>query len=585
MNAGTPDRRGYIVIDQGRVDVDHPMLTEVRRQLFKADWRTAVEVDGLTVFLGPDSPLKAVQVHRRHVLIGDWRSDAFLSTLIAQHRSETSLARAVVSYGWGRYVFVWRQDNDDLRVLRDPSGALDCICWHFGTASIVTSQPPQALDLVLPTGLAIDWTVVEEIVGAVNLASDRLALSGLHAVMPGNLARIGKTVSQEAIWTPAIFAADAKDWDDSPDAMVDVVDRSVTALVAAHDHIITEISGGLDSAIVAASLAASGGNTKSQFVTYFDDQPEGDERVFARAAAARCGVDIVEVHKPIAPLTVEQFEPLGQSVRPALHGIDMVYDADMAGRARDGRATGLLTGQGGDAVFFQSPDPLVVADRVRREGVRGLDFAETAAVARWTRHSVWTIAKHSMFPRPRSEPTKRRHHWLADVEALPPAKGRQVAQLANCQTFWSDCLRARSATLLHPLLTQPVIEHCLAIPTDRLTSGARDRGLARLAFANRLPLMIAQRRDKGDLSRFYALTVRASVDVLKALLVGGRLAQEGLIDADSLDHTLSDARLISDPTTNRFLILGALEVWARSWEGRIERARRAKIAFKPVEDP
>jgi asparagine synthase (glutamine-hydrolysing) len=585
MSASSPDLRGYVVIDQGGATPGCEALASSVRQLLAAGWRKALEVDGLSVYLGPQSPLKVTQVHRRHVLVGDWRGDGvFLSTLIALHRSDDALARAVVSQGWGRYVFLWRDDVGDLRLLRDPSGALDCICWRYGPAGIATSQPPEALNPVLPDDLAIDWTVLGEIVGAVNLASDTLALTGLEAVTPGSLARIGRTVMQTPVWTPARFALTADAWDDRPEALVDVVDGSVQALVAGHDRIVTEISGGLDSAIIAASLVENGDGPKSRFVNYFDDQPEGDERMFARAAALRLGVALEEIHKPVAPLTRRQFEPLGQGVRPALHGIDMVYDADMAGRARKVRATGLLTGQGGDAVFFQSPDPLVVADRIRRQGLRGVDPAHIAAVARWTRHSVWTIARHSLFPRPRPPSKTRRHRWLSGSEALPPAKARQVLQLANCQTYWSDCLRARSATLLHPLLTQPVMEHCLAIPTDRLTLGARDRGLARIAFKDRLPPLIAERRDKGDLSRFYALVVRLSVDLLKDLLVGGRLEEKGLINTGTYDEALADPRLIWDPATNRFLILGALEVWACNWEARIERVRQAKIAVEPAEN-
>lgn len=582
MTPSSPDLRGYVVVDQAGASAAETHLAV--RRLLAEGWRKTIEVGGLSVYLGPRSPLKAVQVHRRHVLIGEWRGDGmFLSTLVALHRAPEALARAVVDQGWGRYVLVWRDDDGRLNLLRDPSGALDCICWRRASCAFATSQPPEALNAVLPDDLAIDWPVLGEIAGSVNLASDRLALTGLESVSPGSLAQIGRTVVQTPVWTPARFAA-ARHWDDDPAALARVVDHAVQALATGHERIITEISGGLDSAIVAASLVANGSSGASSFVTFFDDQPEGDERRFARAAAERLGVALAEVHKPVAPVSRRQFEPLGQSVRPALHGLDMVYDADMANRAETTGATGLLTGQGGDAVFFQSPDPLVVADRFRREGMRGLDPAYIAAVGRWTRHSVWTIARHVLQPRPCICSRTRRHRWLIGVEDLPPAKARQVLQVANCQTFWSDCLRARAATLLHPLLTQPVLEHCLAIPTDRLTRGARDRGLARIAFDDRLPPVIRDRRDKGDLSRFYALVVRQSADAIRTLLLYGRLADQGLINPDTLEDDLTDARLIWDSASNRFLILAALEVWAQSWEGRIDRVRRAKMALEPVEN-
>lgn len=583
MTPPSPDLRGYVVVD--RPGPAAPEADRAVRRLLSAGWRKALEIEGLGVYLGPSSPLKVVQVHRRHLLIGEWRGDGVpLSTLVALHHSAESLARAVIGQGWGRYVMVWRDDDGGLNLLRDPSGALDCICWRYGSSAFVASQPPEALNAVLPDDLAIDWSVLGDIAGAVNLASDTLALTGLEAVNPGSLAHVGRNVTQTALWTPVRFVAAAHRWDDSPDALAAVVDRAVKALTLGHDRIITEISGGLDSAIIADSLVASGAGEKSSFVTFFDDQPEGDERRFARAAADRLGVCLDEVHKPVAAVMRRQFEPLGQSVRPALHGIDMVYDADMADRARETGATGLLTGQGGDAVFFQSPDPLVVTDRFRREGLGGLDPAYVAAVARWTRHSVWTIGRHALLGTRRPVPPTRRHRWLTGIEVLPPAKARQTVQIANCQTFWSDCLRGRAATLLHPLLTQPVMEHCLALPVDRLTLGARDRGLARLAFHDRLPPLIRERRDKGDLSRFYALVVRQSVAAIRDILIEGRLAQQGLIDADVLDHDLDEARLIWDPATNRFLILCALEVWAQAWQARIERCRRAKMAREPFEN-
>lgn len=584
MNIPTPDLRGYVVIDRRAGEGVTEALDRSIQALEVAGWRRALELDGLGVYLGPDSPLKAVQVHRRHVLIGDWRGDGvFLSELVGGHRSPVAIARAAVAHGWGRYIFAWRDDDGALQLLRDPSGGLDCVCWRTKCAAFASSQPPEALNAVLPDDIEIDWNVLKAVSGAVNLASDRIALTGIESVVAGNLARVGETITQTPIWRPANFAT-TRHWDDQPEGLVQVVDASVQALVEGHDRILAEISGGLDSAIVAGSLVASGGASRSTFVNFYDDRPEGDERAFARAASTLLGVPLEEVHKPIAPLTKAQFEPLGQGVRPALHGLDMVYDAHVAGQARAVDATGLLTGQGGDAVFFQSPDPLVFADRIGREGLKGLDPAYLSGVARWTRHSAWTIAKHSLFPNPSPQGSKRRHPWLDDAGDLPRAKARQVRQLANCQTFWSDCLRARSATLLHPLLTQPVMEHCLAIPTDRLARDARDRSMARSAFASRLPVEIIERRDKGDLSRFYAQVVLQSGPLLREMLCGGRLAEKGLVDPDEIDQALVESRLIWDAATNRFLILAVLEAWARNWEARITRIRDAKVPVQPIQD-
>ena len=241
-----------------------------------------------------------------------------------------------------------------------------------------------------------------------------------------------------------------------------------------------------------------------------------------------------------------------------------------------------LTGQGGDSVFFQAPDPLVAADRFRRQGLRALNPAYLAAIGRWTRQSAWTVGRLALRGRPATG-SGSRHRWLDDASELPPGKRGQVERFVNCQLFWTDCLRARQAPLLNPLLSQPVVEHCLGVPSYRLTLGERDRGLARYAFADRLPPAIAERRDKGDLSHFYGQVVRGSAPILSGFLLDGRLVAHGVLDRAALETDLDPARLLWREGANAPLLAAVLEAWARHWEGRIAR-RRTEVARQPVQD-
>src|SRR5690606_7089434 len=155
----------------------------------------------------------------------------------------------------------------------------------------------------------------------------------------------------------------------------------------------------------------------------------------------------------------------------------------------------------------------------------------------------WTVGRLALFGKPASRAGPR-HPWLEDISDLPPAKRGQLERLVNCQLFWTDCLRARAAPLLNPLLSQPVVEHCLGVPSDRLVVGQRDRGLARLAFADRLPPLIVDRRSKGDLSHFYGRVVRASAPALAGFLLEGRLVANGVLDRVDLAADLDPVRLL-----------------------------------------
>jgi asparagine synthase (glutamine-hydrolysing) len=557
--------------------VADPVLDATLEAMIRAGWSVRVEIRGLRVMTAPGFHWPVAQIHRSHVLIGEWRGrGAHPSALVGRSRSGAALGRDLMREGWGAYLLAWLDDAGGLNVIRDPSGALDAVWWHREGVTLVADGLPPVLDPVLPAALAIDWPRLADILATPALVTDRVPLLGLETVGPGDWVRTATEGCREAIWRPADHAR--RRVDETAAALVGVVDAAVDGLMRSRRKVVAEVSGGLDSAIVAGVLTATGHASKASFVTYFGEDREGDERVYAEAAAKTGGFDLSLVPKPVEALTPEDFAPLGQGLRPALQGVDVAYDREATRRLAAIDAEGLVTGQGGDSVFFHAPDPRVAADRFRRIGVRGLDPVYWAAVGRWTRRSAWTVGRLAI-SRSRAE-ARCDHPWLQDLDDLPPAKRGQIERLVNNQVFWTDCLRARQAPLLNPLLSQPVVEHCLGVPTDRLTLGPRDRGLARLAFADRLPEEIRERRSKGDLSGFYGRLTRASLPALQALLLDGCLVQAGVLDRVRLEIDLDDQRLLWSEGANQPLLAAVLEVWARHWSGRIAD-RRAEIASEP----
>lgn len=581
-----PDERGYLIIDHlGATPRELEHWRQARHHLQTLGWTRHLECEALDVLTGPRSPLPAVQVHQQHILIGTWTGrSSSLAAVIGKSRDDEGLARACVSEGWGRYVLAWRCEDGRLAMLRDPSGALDCIWWRHGGLLLASDQPPAALEALFPEDLDVDWDGLTQIAESPALLGSTVPLKGLEPVLPGQIVLAGRRTEVRTVWRPVDFCIGNTPWDDDPDAMRRIVDYTVAQATQRHDRLVVEISGGLDSAIVGSSLHAIGHSAKGSYINFYGDAAEGDERAFATAAAELLDVPLKTIRKPVQALDIAALATLGQGVRPALHGVDVVYDASVADRLTAGGGTGLLTGQGGDSVFFQSPDPQVVIDRRRRRGIRGVEPGYWADVARWTRHSAWTIAGLALWPPGQRAASLPQHPWAVDGAYAPPAKAGQIQRLANSQLFWSDCLRARAGELIHPLLSQPVVEHCLAIPSDRLTVGARDRGLARIAFADRLPAVIVDRRDKGDLSQFYGRVVAASLDRLRPFLLDGLLVSHGILDRSELELQLTSDRLIWSLESNRHLLQAVLETWARRWADRVDARRRAKISSQPVEN-
>jgi asparagine synthase (glutamine-hydrolysing) len=129
--------------------------------------------------------------------------------------------------------------------------------------------------------------------------------------------------------------------------------------------------------------------------------------------------------------------------------------------------------------------------------------------------------------------------------------------------------------LIHPLLAQPMIELCLAIPSFELVRGGRDRALAREAFAAWLPPAVVQRRSKGGLFSWYARLAAASAPALRAHLLDGVLAGAGLLDRAAVEAALDPDDLIRTGDGVDLIAAAAVESWVRHWQTRIPDAAGA----------
>jgi asparagine synthase (glutamine-hydrolysing) len=485
---------------------------------------------------------------------------------------------------WGGYVAVLvGHPKDGPTILRDPSGSLEALAWRRDEVTVISSHA--LAGRAGPHGLAIDWTRIKQVLeDPISAALGAPPLIGLAHVEPGaalhGLALDSKTV----LWSPAamVRAAKGRPWPRRDD-LRRTVDACVQALAMGEGPILCEISGGLDSAIVATSLAASGLGPQAA-INFYRDQPEADERVYAQAVADRIGVQLRTVHRAPFAFTAEVLEASARAARPNFNALDPGYDAGLIEALEAAGAKVLFTGHGGDTVFYQVAASALAADLLRGAPCEGSPVRRLEEVARRTRRSVWSLGLEALTGRPfgqslegrllRQEADRQRrlgpsHPWLADLAGVSPAKRQQISALAANLNANGATGRGERARLAHPLLSQPVVEMCLAIPAPVLSAGERERSFARQAFADRLPRQIVERRSKGDISVFLNRTLAASCGFLRDLLLEGRLAGRGLIDVAQLDRALQPEAIVWKDASREILAAAALEAWVRHWEGRL----------------
>lgn len=483
-----------------------------------------------------------------------------------------TIAQDLSDNHWGRYVaLIGGAPEGACGVFRDPSGAVDAMAWEQGGVCFVATHLPDWLPRSAWPDTSIDWTQVAACLASTAAMAGACALKGLTAITPGALYTFG--AGEQQLWRPADVARRAPP-KDAARVLVATLDACVAALVG-EGRVSVEISGGLDSAIVAGSVATTAPDRVAEWINYHAADRVGDERDYARDVAARWKVPLTEAFKPDFAITAQALASVSDGLRPGLTGKDIERDRHAATRIRETGVERVMTGQGGDMVFFQTPTPLVAVDQLRRVGWRALFDPEVAAVARWTRTSLWRIAGLALRRSSRWHGLRSvaGHPWLLGTDDLPPAKQAQIATLAQALFVNIEGLRGRAGEIVHPLLAQPVVELCLSIPVPDLALGGRDRGLARLAFAERLPPSIRTRRSKGELGAYYGRVVGASLEVLRPLLLDGRLASEGLLDRGRLEVMLTREHLVWRGDYSGLMTAAVLESWVRHWEARGRGAR------------
>lgn len=168
---------------------------------------------------------------------------------------EEALCRVLAHEGWGRYVVLFIGIDGGLSgVFRDPSGAVDCARAQLGWCWTVASQTPDWLVDATNDHPPICWTTVAQVLRDPVLLSSADMLSSWRTVTPGVLhLTAGAT---RIIWSPSLVARRGRPANEV--RLRAVVDATVRDMTTARTSILTEVSGGLDSAIMATALKASG---------------------------------------------------------------------------------------------------------------------------------------------------------------------------------------------------------------------------------------------------------------------------------------------------------------------------------------
>lgn len=473
---------------------------------------------------------------------------------------------------WGSFVIASEDEAGRIHFYRDPSGGVPCYyvqaggSWLFATdarALLATADMPACIDRE-SLGLALRFP---------DLRSERTSLEGIRELLPGQKCAITPdgAIRVHLGWIPSYWRPSRAP---PPASVRQAVLRGVRCALHGANAPLIQLSGGLDSAIVAA--AASKLQNGLAAVNLVTPGPEGDERRFAHEIASKLGLRLHERTIRIDDVDVLRTRA-GFLPRPTHRMFAQSMDTAVQQTAADLRHDAVLTGGGGDSVFsyllagFATADPLSRLDLVQAFST-AFDEAAIEQVSSWRilrkafghilRPTGWHEAISHLSADILALPAPQ-HPWLAASRRWPPGKRAHIGALVTIHNYL-DPFDALAVPVLFPLLHRPVLDASLRISSPDWVAGGWNRSVARQAFAEDLPLSIIRRRSKGTYERFAAELFERNRPAIRDHLLGGLLRDLGIIDTASLEAWFASGQPLR---SNRLLALTEAESWCRHWAG------------------
>lgn len=489
---------------------------------------------------------------------------------------------------WGRYVAFYETADGSTCVLRDPSGTLPCFRVRHEGVTIVFSWLEDVLELLSDIDVPRpNWDALAAFIVLGALGGRETALDGVSQVLAGEVLDL-RTEASTLLWSAVDIArSPATHSAAQAEILLRETVRSCTrAWAACYDTILFRLSGGVDSTILLSCLVPGATPADVLCINYHSPGSNSDEREYARLAAGRAGRDLIERERN-PDFRIERVSRAARMPVPINH-IGWMNAATDARLASAHSAAALFTGAGGDPLFFEyrrwwpAADYLQVKGWDRGFAAAALDAARLGRVSIWkavalaAAERVWPrVATHESsgdtvvflgeeILRKRLQRERFVHPHLLRPN-LPVGKHMQTSSLMHPLGYYDPFEQARAPELVNPLLSQPLVELCLGLPTYLLTQGGRGRSLARRAFASEIPAQIVTRRSKGGMEEHLKHVLVSNLEFARSVLMDGQLVRRGLLDRAAIEEVLSGKPTAVPGSLGHIHAFLGIELWLARW--------------------
>ena len=297
-------------------------------------------------------------------------------------------------------------------------------------------------------------------------------------------------------------------------------------------------------------------------VNYIDSkEPSSNEIEYAKEVAEICNAKIYFPDwQGSSPL--DEAEQEWRTNRPSTFSLFKGMNQKLQTIVAAEQCTSILNGQGGDHVFLAPPPEHSLADYWTQKGIRGSlsILQELSGIYRMPYGSLlWKNIKASTSYYTGKEVKQdgytqshakavvqqqtKQSHYLSDyTKKFLQAKKEHILGLSHAVLFAERQQKTPHLIYCHPLLSLPVVELGLQIPTYQSFKDGYDRIFFRNAISKIKKPKAMWRRIKGQTTSTMINSLASNAEGIEQLLLNGSLIKSGLIDTQWLTDTLTQIR-------------------------------------------
>ena len=441
-----PDEAGYALLDDGRVGFGHVRLSIIdlshgQQPMYSADGTICIAFNG------------EIYDH------AELRRELEAEGKVFRTTSDTEVIIALYQrYGLdffsrlnGEFAFLlWDGRQRRLIAVRDRVGIKPLHWWRSGSEILFASEAKAILALPrVPRRLARDY-LTGPLFGV--FPPTVTAFEGVWNVKPGHCLILdpGKPPREYEYWRPRYAPDPSMTFTDAKSEVRRVLTRAVKRRMVADVDVGAYLSGGLDSTLVCATMAAEGQGFKAFNIGFGGS--EYDESSLARKIALHYGVRFETINCSM-DLMAENYLETIDHVELALVNPSAIAKQLLSGLVRSRGHKVCLTGEGSDenfggyAYFKQERLWRMLSaggEEARRGRALWKDFCaqeRRSEGSLWDRSGNWKRMEHELgfpsFPLVRAEVASRWMPRVLDLKALglSPTENSPTAQLRRIFDF------------------------------------------------------------------------------------------------------------------------------------------------------